>query len=118
MRVVSSGTGLTQLLSGAASLDALHDVLLGLVEDERVSRSTCRALLVLLAFSSGDQRAVTDVSNELQLSASTTHRYIRTWVALGLLEQDSASRRYCRPPEIALSSDSPTANLKEGGALR
>ena len=105
MRVVTSGSGLTELLSGTATPNALHDVLLPLLDDERVSRSTCRALLVLLAFSSGDQREVTDVSNELHLSASTTHRYVRTWVALGLLVQDPASRRYRRPPETTASSD-------------
>lgn len=86
-----------ELLSGIREPEALQGVLMGLTDDERVSRSTCRALLVLLAFSSGEDREVTEVSNELGLSASTTHRYIRTWVALGLLDQDLATRRYRRP---------------------
>jgi IclR helix-turn-helix domain len=97
LRVASGSNGMTELLSGIREPEALQGVLMGLVDDERVSRSTCRALLVLLAFSSGEHREVTEVSNELDLSASTTHRYIRTWVALGLLDQDPATRRYRRP---------------------
>lgn len=97
MRVASGGTGLSELLSGISEPDALRRSLLPLLDNERFSRSTCRALLVLLAFSSGEPREVTDVSKELGLSASTTHRYVRTWVALGLLQQDPASRHYSRP---------------------
>jgi hypothetical protein len=97
MRVASSSTALSELLRGTGEPDALRSRLLLLLDDPRLSRSTCRALLVLLAFSSGEPREVTEVASGIGLSASTAHRYARTWLALGLLEQDPATRRYRRP---------------------
>ncbi len=99
VRDASGRAGMTALLSGPSSLQELHGILLPLLSDNRVSRSTVRALLVLSAFpSDGTYREVTEVPKQLGLSQSTTHRYVRTWVALGLLEQDPGSRRYRRPP--------------------
>jgi DNA-binding IclR family transcriptional regulator len=37
---------------------------------------------------------MTDVAHELEMGASTTHRYISTLVEVGLLERDPVSRKY------------------------
>jgi DNA-binding IclR family transcriptional regulator len=52
---------------------------------------------VLVSFPlDGDWRANSDVAQELGLAASTSHRYARTLIAAGLLEQDPVTRRYRR----------------------
>lgn len=77
-----------------------RQLLTELGNDRRYSRSTLRALAVLDAFASdGSEREVKHVAEELNLSQSTTHRYINTWVILGELEQDAATRRYRRRSE-------------------
>ena len=45
--------------------------------------------------------AVTDVAERLALSPSTTHRYMSTLLAVGLLEQDPRSRRYHVPLPVS-----------------
>jgi IclR helix-turn-helix domain len=73
---------------------------LSLSHNDRVSQSIIRGLLVLGAFpSDGSYREITDVVKQLQLSQSSTHRYVRTWLATGLLEQDPATRRYRQTTE-------------------
>ncbi len=99
VREASGGAGLAGLLSGVSDLERLHSVVLPLLDDPRCSRSTFRALLVLGAFpADGGERELTDVAKRLGFSPSTTHRYIGTWLAVGLLEQDPHSRRYRRAP--------------------
>jgi DNA-binding MarR family transcriptional regulator len=61
------------------------------------SRSTLRALLVLAAIpSDGEGRGVLELAEQLGLKPTSTHRYLRTWVAVGALEQVAGSRRYRR----------------------
>ncbi len=68
-----------------------------LLENPKISRSLLVGLLVLISFPvSGGDRGNKEVAQELGLAASTTHRYINTLVAAGLLEQDSVTRRYLR----------------------
>lgn len=50
--------------------------------------------------SDGDSLAVTDVASRLGMSPSTTHRYMTTLLAVGLLEQDPRNRRYRLPSEV------------------
>jgi hypothetical protein len=70
-----------------------------------VSRSVLRALLVLSAFPlNGDHRALAEVSKEVGYNPSTTHRYVNTWLAIGLLEQDPKSRKYRRPVSPAVKT--------------
>jgi response regulator of citrate/malate metabolism len=85
---------LTDLPSAARVIEATHG--------EGLSRSTLRSLLVLAAFpDDGSYRALVEVAKEVGYNASTTHRYLSTWIAVGLLEQDPRSRRYRRPPRSA-----------------
>ncbi|MGO9322747.1 MAG: helix-turn-helix domain-containing protein [Solirubrobacteraceae bacterium] len=93
----SGGARMTRLLPELSDLDELRRIVLPRLDDERCSRSTFRALLVLAAFpADGSEREMSDVARTLDLSPSMTHRYIGTWMAVGLLEQDPRSRRYRR----------------------
>lgn len=97
VREASGDAGLTASLGGLNVLQKLQNAVLPLLEDHGYSRSTLRALLVLAAFpTDGTERALTDVARQFALSASTTHRYLGTWMAVGLLKQDPRSRRYRR----------------------
>jgi hypothetical protein len=94
------GPSLSLLLSGLINEQAIAD---GSLEDRygaelesgRLSHSLFRGLLILALFiSGGDGRGVVEVARELDLSPSTTHRYMSTLVAFGLLAQDPATRKY------------------------
>jgi hypothetical protein len=66
-----------------------------LLEDSRLSRSLMLGVLLLAAFpSDGGYIGNSDLAHALDLSASTTHRYVTTLVALGLVERDPATRKY------------------------
>jgi hypothetical protein len=93
--VFSLQATLTDLPSAARVIDATHE--------EGLSRSTLRSLLVLIAFpEDGSYRGLAEVSKEVGYNPSTAHRYVSTWIAVGLLEQDPRSRRYRRPPPSPL----------------
>lgn len=94
------GPSLSLLLSGLITDQAIGD---GSLEDRyeaelesgRLSHSLFRGLLILALFiSGGDGRGVVEVARELNLSPSTTHRYMSTLVAFGLLAQDPTTRKY------------------------
>ncbi len=77
---------------------ALASALKPLLHDNSYSRSVLRALLILAGFpADGTERELTTVAMEVGFSTSTTHRYLHTWEAAGLLERDADSRRYRRP---------------------
>jgi DNA-binding transcriptional ArsR family regulator len=99
-----------QVVRDSSGSDAVSSILHGLAEggiessypalaaSPRLSRSLLLGLLVLAAFpSDGEALAVSDVATRLELSPSTTHRYMTTLLAVGLLEQDPRSRRYRVP---------------------
>jgi DNA-binding MarR family transcriptional regulator len=68
-----------------------------LLEDPTVAKSLLLGLAVLVSFPpDGAERANKDVAQELGVANSTTHRYIHTLVAAGLLEQNPVTRRYRR----------------------
>jgi hypothetical protein len=67
------------------------------LDDLRFSRSLLRGLMVLASLPpDGASRQVTDVARELGMGASTTHRYMSTFVEVGLLEREEVSREYRR----------------------
>ena len=93
----SGRASVASVLPELSALDTMRSVLLSIEGDARCSRSALRALLVLAAFpGDGGERELTDVARELGFSPSTAHRYIGTWLAIGLLEQEPRSRRYRR----------------------
>ena len=61
------------------------------------SSSLLRGLLILACFPrDGTRRSVHWVAEQTGMEMSTTHRYIRTLLLLGFLEQDPKTRAYGR----------------------
>ncbi len=98
VRRASDGDGVSNLLGGLAGGAEMAPRYRALTESPRMSRSLLLGLLVLASFpANGDALAVTDVAARLDMSPSTTHRYLTTLLAVGLLEQDPRTRRYHTP---------------------
>ena len=101
--VDARGPSLNLLLSGliaeqAISESSLEERYWVELESGRLSHSLFRGLLILALFISGEEgRGVVEVARQLGLSPSTTHRYISTLVAFGLLVQDPSTRKYRLP---------------------
>jgi IclR helix-turn-helix domain len=69
------------------------------MEDRRLSRSLLSGLLVLSCFPvDGGYLGIADLARMLGMNTSTTHRYVTTLLAVGLLERDAATRRYRLAP--------------------
>jgi hypothetical protein len=65
------------------------------LDDRRLSRSLLSGLLVLSCFpDDGGYLGIGELSRLLDMNTSTTHRYVTTLLAVGLLERDAATRRY------------------------
>jgi hypothetical protein len=63
------------------------------MEDRRLSRSLLSGLLVLSCFpEDGGYLGIAELARTLGMN--TTHRYVTTLLAVGLLERDAATRRY------------------------
>jgi IclR family transcriptional regulator, pca regulon regulatory protein len=70
-------------------------------ETASYSQSLERGLAILSSFSSTRPLlGVSELSREVGLSRSTTHRYVATLTALGYLQQDPATRRYRLGPRV------------------
>jgi len=101
--VGARGPSLNLLLSGVIADQSLSESSLeerywSELESGRLSHSLFRGLLILALFISGEEgQGVVDVARQLGLSPSTTHRYITTLVAFGLLVQDPLTRKYRLP---------------------
>lgn len=67
----------------------------------RYSQSLERGLAILSSFTASRALlGISDLARMLDLNRSTTHRYVSTLVALGYLEQDTATRRYRLGPRV------------------
>ncbi len=67
------------------------------MDDRRFSRSLMSGLLLLASFpDDGSYLSNTEVARTNGMNMSTSHRYISTLVAVGLLERDPGTRRYRR----------------------
>ncbi len=85
------------VLPEIGEVDVLSSAAWALLQDKACSRSALRALLVLNALPpDGSWRELTAIARELGISPSTTHRYMHTWLALGLVQRHPRSRRYRR----------------------
>jgi IclR-like helix-turn-helix domain-containing protein len=95
VRGAADGGNMSVLLSG---LKDVRDVLSQeprQMEDSRLSRSLLAGLLMLACFpSDGSYLGNAEIARMLEMNPSTTHRYVSTLVAVGLLERDPATRRY------------------------
>jgi hypothetical protein len=97
------GNPLATLLSGLDDPRQL-DSALAEVDERGLSHSMVRALLVLSAIPPGGERELSAVAGLLEFSPSTTHRYLSTWVAVGLIGQNPYTRRYWRRGTSAIPS--------------
>jgi len=65
------------------------------MEDRRLSRSLLSGLLVLSCFPpDGGYLGIAEIARMLDMNTSTTHRYVTTLLAVGLLEREPAKRKY------------------------
>jgi hypothetical protein len=70
------------------------------LNDSQLSQSLLRGLSILSCYGpERPWRAIIDLAKELNMSPSTTHRYVKTLRAVGLLEQNPMTREY-RPVAI------------------
>lgn len=70
------------------------------LSDPQLSQSLLRGLAILSCYGpERPWRAIIDLARELQMSPSTTHRYVKTLRAVGLLEQHPSTREY-RPVPV------------------
>jgi DNA-binding MarR family transcriptional regulator len=101
VRGASDSNAVSTLLHGLAGRAAMTPHFRELAESPRLSRSLLLGLLVLASFpTDGAALAVTDIAARLDMSPSTTHRYLTTLLAVGLLEQDPRTRRYRVPTNV------------------
>ena len=81
--------------SWTLGLDAEEWVQPAQMEDRRLSRSLLSGLLVLSCFpADGEYLGIAELARMLAMNTSTTHRYVTTLLAVGLLDRDSTTRRY------------------------
>jgi hypothetical protein len=65
------------------------------MDDRKLSRSLLSGLLVLSCFPpEGDHLGIAEIARMLGFKTSTTHRYVSTLMAVGLLERDANTRKY------------------------
>jgi hypothetical protein len=95
VRVASGGRSISAALSGMLeSPERLARTLEGF-DDTRLSRSLLWGLLVFAAFPvDGSSLGNLEVARMLGMNPSTAHRYISTFLEVGLLERDADTRRY------------------------
>ncbi len=95
IRRAADGGNISVLLSG---LKDVREVLAReprQLEDSRLSRSLLAGLLMLASFpTDGSYLGNAEIARMLDMNPSTTHRYVSTLVAVGLLERDPSTRRY------------------------
>lgn len=79
---------------------ATQQALANALRDPQLSQSLLRGLAILSCFGpERPWRAIIDLAKELNMSPSTTHRYVKTLRAVGLLEQNPTTREY-RPVAV------------------
>jgi hypothetical protein len=89
---------LERILAGLDSVEELRRVVLALLDQgQQYSRPALRSLLVLSALPlDGTGCELTEIAAATGLATSSLHRYLNTWKALGIVQQDPQSRQYRR----------------------
>lgn len=86
---------LWEIISGAATDPVRLPALASLLEGRRISHSFVRGLWLLLRLSRFDDwTTVNELAAGTGMSPSSVHRYLTTFLAFGLAEQQYHSRRY------------------------
>jgi hypothetical protein len=95
VRDAADGGNMSVLLSGLKDVRAVLAQEPRQLEDSRLSRSLLAGLLMLASFpTDGGYLGNAEIARMLDMNPSTTHRYVSTLVAVGLLERDPSTRRY------------------------
>lgn len=95
VREAADGGSMSVLLSGLKDIRAVLAEEPRQLEDSRLSRSLLAGLLMLASFpTDGSYLGNAEIARMLDMNPSTTHRYVSTLVAVGLLERDPTTRRY------------------------
>lgn len=95
VRGAAEGGNMSVLLSGLKDVREVLAQEPRQLDDSRLSRSLLAGLLMLACFpTDGSYLANAEIARMLDMNPSTTHRYVSTLVAVGLLERDPATRRY------------------------
>ncbi len=95
VRDAADGGNMSVLLSGLKDVRTVLAQEPRQLEDSRLSRSLLAGLLMLASFpTDGSYLGNAEIARMLDMNPSTTHRYVSTLVAVGLLERDPATRRY------------------------
>jgi DNA-binding MarR family transcriptional regulator len=101
IRAAGQGGTMSVLLSAlrdpswTLGLDSEESAQPAQLEDRRLSRSLLSGLMVLSCFPpDGGYLGIAELARMLAMNTSTTHRYVTTLLAVGLLERDSTTRRY------------------------
>ena len=95
VRSAAEGGNISVLLSGLRDVREVLAREPRQLEDSRLSRSLLAGLLMLASFpADGSYLGNAEIARMLDMNPSTTHRYVSTLVAVGLLERDPATRRY------------------------
>lgn len=81
------------LLAGAFSDDLVRLAEIN-AREQRLSMSLLHALMILAVASGSDSVRATEVAKQMTLSRTSVGIHLRTWVAVGVLEQHPVSRRY------------------------
>jgi hypothetical protein len=91
-RAASEGRHIAMLVSG---FDHARDTLAAGLDHPRLSGSLLCGLLILASFpTDGSYLTIKELSRVTGKSPSTTHRYVSTLLAVGLLERDPITREY------------------------
>jgi hypothetical protein len=95
IRTAAEGGSMSVLLSGLTDVREVLAREPRQMDDSRLSRSLLAGLLMLASFpTDGSYLGNAEIARMLDMNPSTTHRYVSTLVAVGLLERDPATRRY------------------------
>ncbi len=95
VRDAADGGNMSVLLSGLKDVRTVLAQEPRQLEDSRLSRSLLAGLLMLASFpTDGSYLGNAEIARMLDMNPSTTHRYVSTLVAVGLLERDPSTRRY------------------------
>src|SRR4029077_8406788 len=97
VRATGEGGTFATLLTSSRGPDWKARMSLGCsehLEAPRLSRSLLSGLIVLASFESGSDVGIAELAQMLEMNTSTTHRYVVTLLAAGLIERDPATRKY------------------------
>jgi hypothetical protein len=97
IRAATEANDIQTILFGLNGAPSTIDVDLSSLDDARLSRSLLSGLLVLAAFpADGSFAGNAEIAGKLGMTLTTTHRYISTLMAAGLIERDPNTRKYRR----------------------